>query len=113
VKESKMKITFEDGQTLNLGCGFAGGIMADFTSAPVGLYVGSLDLADTSLSLTHLLRAVIKTNIEEQNMNFDQSKTFIEFCLKEAIKREKDNKNIDNATLQQHETVLKMRKDFS
>lgn len=108
--DEKLTLLFE-GQKLTLKSGFVGGFLADFTGAPMGMYIGKLDMGDCNIALVHLLRAVIKLTNEELHMNPQQSKSFIEFALAEALKREKENKNIDNATLEQHELVVKMRRD--
>lgn len=100
-----------DGQKLELKSGFIGGIMDDFTAAPVGMYSGKMDVGSVNLQLMTLLRAVIKLNVEDYNLSYDQARKFIEIALAEAIKREKENKHIDNATLDMHETIIKMRKD--
>ena len=98
-------------QKFYLSKAFVGGIMDDFTAAPVGLFSGDLDLADTNIALMSLLRAVIKINTEEQGMNLQQSQKFIEFALQKAIEHETENKGIHNASMKQHETILKMKKD--
>ena len=100
-----------DGQKLELKSGFIGGIMNDFTEAPVGMYSGKMDVGSVNLQLMTLLRAVIKLNVEDYNLSYDQAQKFIDLAVKEAMKHEKENKNIDNATLDMHETVIKMRRD--
>jgi len=107
----KLTLLFEK-QELVLKSGFVGGLLADKTGAPMGMYLGNLGIENTNLALVHLLRAVIKLNVEEQNMNIKQSEAFIKVALNEAVKREAANKNIDNVTLkQQQEILLKMRRD--
>ena len=106
------KVTITIGkQQIHLSKAFVGGIMDDYTAAPVGLFSGDLDLADTNIALMSLLRAVIKINTEEMGMDLAQSEKFIEFALMKAIEHEKENKGIHNATLKQHETIIKMKQD--
>lgn len=101
-----------DGQKMELSAGFVGGFMADMSNAPMGMYAGNLSLEDTSISLLHILRAVIKINVEEQGLNHEQSKVFINFAVEQAIKIEKENADEENVSIEKHnEIVLKMRKD--
>lgn len=109
--KTKLTLLFE-GQKLELKSGFVGGFVSDFTESPMGMYIGTLDVADTNLALVHLLRAVIKMNTEEHGLTINQSHKLIEFALKHAIKKEKENKNIDNVSLEQHqEVLLKVKRD--
>ena len=110
LSNKKMVITFE-GQKIELKCGIVGGIMNDFTKAPMGMYYGKLNVLDANLALVHLLRAVLKLCTEELKMDPIQAGLFCDFALREALLREEKNKNIDNATLDQHEIILKMRRD--
>lgn len=98
-----------DGQELNLKFAILGGIMDDITSAPLGMFLGNLDPVDANLVLMHTLRAYIKMNVEEHRMNLDQVEKLIEFSLQEALKREREQKNIENVSLENHkEIILKM-----
>lgn len=104
-------VTFE-GEKLDLKNGFVGGYLADQTNCPMGFYAGSLSIEDMGVALMTTLRAVIKTNTEEQSMSMAQSKAFIEFALKEAIRMEREALEENNVSLEQHkEIVLKMRRD--
>lgn len=111
MKNTRIKVEV-DGQKFELRGGFVGGFMSDFTNAPVGMYAGTLSVEDTGISLMHLLRAVIKINVEEQGLNYEQSKAFIDFTLEQALRIEKENADEENVSLEKHnEIVLKVRKD--
>ena len=83
-----------DGQKLELKSGFMGGIMNDFTERQWACIAANMDVGSVNLQLMTLLRAVIKLNVEDYNLSYDQAQKFIEIALDEAIRREKENKNM-------------------
>jgi|tagenome__1003787_1003787.scaffolds.fasta_scaffold19819119_2 hypothetical protein len=99
-------------QTIKLKTALIGGVTDDIHACPMGMYAGSMDIGDIGLALLHNLRATIKVVKDHHDMSVDQGVDFILFCLKEAEIREIENKNIDNTSYQEHQTVLRMTKDF-
>lgn len=111
MNEDKVTISFGDGDKIEMKCGFIGGIMADFTEAPFGMYAGKLDIEKMSFALLSLNRAVIKLAQDDMNMTLKQAQVFLDFCVKEAIEKERANRDSDNVTLGQHEMFLKKKKN--
>lgn len=111
-KKEALTIKFE-GETLKLRNGFVGGFLADELNCPMGMYAGNLDIGDMGVALLSTLRACIKMNVEEQGMNLGQARDFISFTLNRAIEIERENREEENKTLEQHkEVIIKMRRDF-
>jgi hypothetical protein len=111
--ETTLTLLFE-GQKLELSSAFVGGYLADETDSPMGMYTGNdeLNVGDTSIALIHLLRAVIKMSVTEQNLNYDQANALLLFAVKEAMKSELEMNPEDNKSLKDHEEVLiKIRRD--
>lgn len=110
-KECNLTLLFE-GQKLELSSAFVGGWLADESNAPMGMYTGELNIEDSSIALVHLLRAVIKMCVEEQNLNYPQTEMLLGFAVDEALKREIESNPEDNKTLKEHQEILiKIRKD--
>ncbi|HMG14965.1 MAG TPA: hypothetical protein VK590_05940 [Saprospiraceae bacterium] len=109
--EKRLTLLFE-GQKLELRSGFVGGWLSDEINAPMGMYTGTNSLEETSVALVHLLRAVTKMYVDEHNMDYRQAKSLLDFAVKEAIKTEENFNPEDNISLEQHEALLKIKRDY-
>lgn len=101
-----------DGKKLELKCGVIGGRLADDTNATMGMFFGLLDIEEGAITMLHAMRAFIKMVVDDFDGDMQRAESLLHFIVEDAIKREIENESIDNATLKQHETVLKMRKDY-
>lgn len=112
-KKEAFTLQFE-GQELKLENGFVGGFLADGSRCPMGMYAGNLDIGDMGVALLSTLRACIKMNVEEQGMSLEHAKAFIKFTLETALEIERENREEDNKTVEQHkEMILKFRRDYA
>lgn len=109
-KDNIVTIKWAD-QTMELKTALVGGVTSDAHECPMGMYAGSMDIGDIGMALLHNLRAALKVTKDHHGMNTMQGKDFILFCLNEAVAREVENKNIDNTSYKEHQTVLRMTKD--
>jgi hypothetical protein len=81
---------------------------ADGSHSSLGLYTGSMDIAKTSLSMTHIIRSFIKLS-EEQGLTLEQSLASLNFSIKKAVEMEKKNVPEDSQDYTEH--LIKMRYD--
>lgn len=90
-----------------------GGILSDGSNSAMGAYVGSMDTADATLTLSHTLRAFIKYLIENgfygKPITMEQAKSILEFAVETAIETEKKNASLDNVSINEH--IWKMKHD--
>lgn len=110
-EKTTVTLHFPNGQSeiLKLDSFIFGGILED-VGFPCGGFHGDLSVDNSFVPMIHLMRAFIKI-CEEQKMTLEQSKFALEFCLKEAIKTEKENDPIDNVDLETHMIKMKWDKD--
>lgn len=103
-------LKFPNGQseTLELDSCIFGGVL-EGSEFPCGGYHGDLKVESSFVPMVHVMRAFIKI-CEEQNMSLEQSQFALEFCMKEAIKKEKANDPVDNVDLDTHMIKMKMEK---
>jgi hypothetical protein len=102
-----VKVIFEE-ETIELKNVFIGGRMNDITEAPVGFYGGQMEIGEMSVSLMTLFRTIIKILNDELNIPPNKVEGFFIICFQEALRRENENKSIDNITLETHKIIKKI-----
>jgi len=77
-----------DGEVIYIKNALIGARMEDNDHTPFSVYAGQMDIGEIGLSLLHILRAVLKINVDEMGLSMNLAEDFVLFTLKEAVKLE-------------------------
>lgn len=102
-------IKMED-QELELNKCFIGGILADGSNAPVGIYNGDMTPVTSCMTFEHGVRAFIKCLKEGAELGYDDIEVILRGVVQNAMKMEKDNLKRDNLSVDEHTLLLKVKR---
>ncbi len=82
-----------DGDKFEITNALIGARMVNSDNNPFSVYAGKMEIGEFGLSFLHIMRAVIKINIEELGLSFSAAKEFIDFTAQTAMTLEKNRMN--------------------